>query len=241
VGVAVVGGVTASASVGVTAGGTLSLATGRDAILKGAVAQGRDVVASVGRDLSVESVQDTSSRKSTSAGFSAGLTLAPGAGLGGNGGVNVGKGSGSSSIVSEQTALIAREGRGIRATSRSAPAPSPRPTSRDAAANLVVLQGVEAVKSLSDNKVDSSPLDKAVSDVFRMIAGRQASAEITDIWIGDAIETTCAKFGEYWQYACRWWWGLRLDLPSLRNGICRSSNPRNLSGQISFVRHKNLG
>jgi filamentous hemagglutinin len=68
------------------------------------------VVASIGRDLSVESVQDTSSRKSTSAGFSAGLTLAPGAGLGGNGGISVGKGSGASSIVSEQTALIAREG-----------------------------------------------------------------------------------------------------------------------------------
>jgi filamentous hemagglutinin len=60
--------------------------------------------------LSVASVQDTSSRQSTSAGFSAGLTLAPGAGLGGNGGVNVGKGSGSSNIVSEQTALLAREG-----------------------------------------------------------------------------------------------------------------------------------
>jgi filamentous hemagglutinin len=128
-GVAVVGGVTASANVGVsasrssgtstentqanstiTAGGTLSLSTGRDAILKGAVAQGQNVVATIGRDLSVESVQDTSSRSSTSAGFSAGLTLAPGAGLGGNASVNVGKGSGSSSIVSEQTALLAREG-----------------------------------------------------------------------------------------------------------------------------------
>jgi Hemagglutinin repeat len=129
VGVAVVGGVTASASVGVsankssgtstetsqansqvTAGGTLSLTTGRDATLKGAVAQGKEVVASIGRDLSVESVADTSSRKSTSAGFSAGLTLAPGVGIGANGSVNVGKGSGSSSIVSEQTALLAREG-----------------------------------------------------------------------------------------------------------------------------------
>lgn len=129
VGVAVVGGVTASASVGVnaskssgtstettqanstvTAGGTFALTTGRDAILKGAVAQGQNVVASIGRDLSVESVQDTSSRSSTSAGFSAGLTLAPGVSIGANGSVNVGKGSGSSSIVSEQTALIAREG-----------------------------------------------------------------------------------------------------------------------------------
>jgi hypothetical protein len=129
VGVAVVGGVTASASIGVsgskssgsssettqvnssvTAGGTLALTSGRDASLKGAVAQGKDVIASVGRDLNVVSVQDEASRKSTSAGFSAGLTLSPGVGLGANGGVNVGKGSGSSSIVSEQTALLAREG-----------------------------------------------------------------------------------------------------------------------------------
>jgi filamentous hemagglutinin len=128
-GVAVVGGVTASASVGVsaskssgtstettqanarvTAGGTLSLTTGRDATLKGAVAQGKDVIASIGRDLNVESVQDTSKSQSSSAGFSAGLTLAPGAGLGGNGSVSAAKGSGSSNIVSEQTALIAREG-----------------------------------------------------------------------------------------------------------------------------------
>ena len=129
VGVAVVGGVTASASVNVgaskssgsssevtqvntsvVAGGTLTLTTGRDATLKGAVAEGRDVIASIGRDLSVTSVQDETTRKSSSAGFSAGLTLAAGAGLGGNGSVNVGKGSGSSAIVSEQTALLAREG-----------------------------------------------------------------------------------------------------------------------------------
>jgi filamentous hemagglutinin len=129
VGVAVVGGVTASASVGVsgskssgsssettqvnssvTAGGTLSLTSGRDATLKGAVAEGKDVVASIGRDLNLVSVQDETSRKSSSKGFSAGLTLAPGVGLGVNGGVNVGKGSGASSIVAEQTALIAREG-----------------------------------------------------------------------------------------------------------------------------------
>ena len=47
----------------------------------------------------------------------------------------------------------------------------------EAAKSSVILQGVAAVKSLSDNKVDSSPLDKSVSDVFRIIAGRSAAAE----------------------------------------------------------------
>ncbi len=380
VGVAVVGGVTASASVGVnasrssgtstqvtqanatvTAGGTLALTTGRDATLKGAVAQGKDVVATIGRDLNVVSVADTSARDSTSAGFSAGLTLARGVGLGANGSVNAGKGSGSSSIVSEQTALLAREGSlaatvngntdlkggviaaldatgkdtgnlnlttatltasdikdsaksrdvsvGVSASVnnitnknvRSANDPvvdasfastnfkqdtkatigqgvlsvgvpdanvsadaaallrQPANVNRDidqsqivtkdtstafkvhadpaalrelvslvkgiagnenAAANSVILQGVEAVKSLSDNKVGSSPFDKAVSDAFRLIAGRSAAAqadarsvaadkrfvkadgttktasEITDIRIGDAIAATRAQFGE---------------------------------------------
>jgi filamentous hemagglutinin len=81
VGVAVVGGVSASKSSGtstetsqanssVTAGGTLSLSTGRDAILKGAVAEGQNVTATIGRDLSVESVQDTATATSKSVGGS---------------------------------------------------------------------------------------------------------------------------------------------------------------------------
>jgi Hemagglutinin repeat len=127
--VAIVGGVTASASVGVnaskssssssettqvntavTAGKTLNIVTGRDATLMGAVATGKDVVASIGRDLNIVSVQDVATSKSSSGGFSAGLTLAPVVGIGANGSVNVGKGSASSAIVAEQSALIAQGG-----------------------------------------------------------------------------------------------------------------------------------
>ena len=143
IGVAVVGGVTTSASVGVnaskssgtatetsqanssvTAGGTLTLTTGRDATLKGAVAQGKNVIATIGRDLSVISVQDTSKSQSSSAGFSASLSLsaskndssdgsvvAPNkTSVGGGGGISVGKSNANANIVSEQTALSAREG-----------------------------------------------------------------------------------------------------------------------------------
>jgi filamentous hemagglutinin len=199
VGVAVVGGVTASASVGVsaskssgtstettqansqvTAGGTLSLTTGRDAILKGAVAQGKDVVATIGRDLSVESVQDTSSRKSTSAGFSAGLTLAPGAGLGGNGGVSVGKGSGSSSIVSEQTALIAREGRGSADQPGAGRAPSLNATVKG---NTDIKGGV--IAALDKDGKDSGRL--ALSTSTLTASDIKDSAKSKDISVGVSV------------------------------------------------------
>lgn len=128
VGFGIVGRVNASASIGVsssrssgqssevaqvntavTAGGTLALTTGRDAMLKGAVVQGKTVVAHIGRDLAIQSVQDSASHSSNSAGFSAGVSFSP-SGAGVNGSVSAGNGSGSSAIVVEQSALLARGG-----------------------------------------------------------------------------------------------------------------------------------
>lgn len=129
VGVAVVGGVTASASVGVnssrsssnssettqvnstvTAADTLRIVTGGDTTLRGAVVEGRDVIAAIGGDLNIHSVQDIASRESSSVGGSVGLTAAPGVGLGANASFNVGSGKSNSAIVTEQTALLARGG-----------------------------------------------------------------------------------------------------------------------------------
>jgi hypothetical protein len=125
------------ANTGVTAGGTLNLTAGRDATLKGAVAEGKNVAATIGRDLSVESVQDTSTATSKSIGGSLsisgkslngkGLADAVGARDTGNsadkgsgdgtvgsagvsGSVSFSKSKSNSNIVEEQSALIARGG-----------------------------------------------------------------------------------------------------------------------------------
>lgn len=142
VGVGLAGGVTSSVSAGfsnskgqsaseietqrnatLSAGGTLSLSSGRDTVLSGALAQGHDVNVLVGGDLTVESRQDTSSYDSSSRGISAGLSLgsaqsgpnnASGAAyttqLGGSLGASGSRGSGSAAVVTGQTGLIAHGG-----------------------------------------------------------------------------------------------------------------------------------
>ncbi len=132
VGVGLVGGVTAGASVNasssrgsgsgssviqsnslVQAGNRLSIEAGRDLTLAGAVASGRDVGVAAGRDLTIRSLQDTSSHNQRTSGGSLGLTFSPvqgSSGIGGNGSLQLGRGSASSAMVGEQSALLARGG-----------------------------------------------------------------------------------------------------------------------------------
>ncbi len=132
VGVGLVGGVTAGASVNassshgsgsgssvtqsnsvVQAGNRLSIEAGRDLTLAGAVASGRDVDVAAGRDLTIRSLQDTSSQNQRTTGGSLGLTFSPvqgSSGVGGNGSLQLGRGSTSSAMVVEQSALLARGG-----------------------------------------------------------------------------------------------------------------------------------
>ena len=132
VGVGLVGGVTAGASVNasssrgsgsgssvtqsnslVQAGNRLSIEAGRDLTLAGAVASGRDVDVAAGRDLTIRSLQDTSSENQRTSGGSLGLTFSPvqgSSGVGGNGSLQLGRGSTSSAMVVEQSALLARGG-----------------------------------------------------------------------------------------------------------------------------------
>ena len=118
----------------ITAGENLTIDTGRDAILRGANAEGKDVTVNVGRNLVVESVQDTASSRSKNIGGSLtvsgqslngqGIADALGmrdtggvtdkdAGIAGPGGVSgnfsVSSGKDNSAIVTEQTALLARD------------------------------------------------------------------------------------------------------------------------------------
>ncbi len=94
----------------IVAGGLLSLTAGRDATLRGAVVQGLDLNASVGRTLLIESLQDTSNRYSTGYGFNLGLSYGAGVGSGFSAGVNYDYALGSSGRVFEQSALTAKNG-----------------------------------------------------------------------------------------------------------------------------------
>lgn len=94
----------------IVAGGLLSLTAGRDASLRGAVVQGLDLNASVGRTLLIESLQDSSNRYSTGYGFNLGLSYGSGVGWGFSAGVNYDYALGSSGRVFEQSALTAKNG-----------------------------------------------------------------------------------------------------------------------------------
>jgi hypothetical protein len=127
------------ANTSVTAGGTLNLTTGRYATLKGATAEGKNIVATIGRDLSVESVQDTATATSKSVGGSLsfsgkslnGKGLADAVGIGRTGladnatadsnsgtvgsagvsaSVSFSKSKSNANIVEEQSAIVARGG-----------------------------------------------------------------------------------------------------------------------------------
>jgi len=95
----------------VSAGGTASLASGTDTTLRGAVVEGERVVAAVGGDLAIESLQDTSAYRSRerNAGFSVSIPIS-GAGFGG--GVNTEKTKVDSiyASVNEQSGVQAGDG-----------------------------------------------------------------------------------------------------------------------------------
>ena len=94
----------------VVAGGTMSLTAGRDAALRGAVVQGRDLSTSIGRNLLIESLQDSSNRYNSGNGFNLGLSYGAGVGSGFKAGVNYDYALGSSSRVFEQSSLTAKNG-----------------------------------------------------------------------------------------------------------------------------------
>ena len=80
---------------------TIITASGKDTTLTGAVLEGTDVTMTVGGDLTMASLQDTSKSKGSSSGFSIG----GGAGGVSSAGVNAGQSSGNSKWVNEQTAV----------------------------------------------------------------------------------------------------------------------------------------
>jgi len=93
----------------VQAGETLALQSGGDTTLKGAVAGGKQVIAEVGGDLDIESLQDTSTYDSKQK--SAGFSLSVGAGMP-SGSVSLSKTKVDSNYasVNEQSGLLAGDG-----------------------------------------------------------------------------------------------------------------------------------
>ncbi|GAB2895859.1 hypothetical protein GCM10027202_24610 [Microvirgula curvata] len=90
------------------AGNTLTLASDGDSTLRGADVRGRQVVADIGGDLSIESLQDTSKYKSKQQSASASVTV----GVGFSGSVSVGQQKMNSDYasVTEQTGIRAGDG-----------------------------------------------------------------------------------------------------------------------------------
>ncbi|WP_080709617.1 hemagglutinin repeat-containing protein [Cupriavidus metallidurans] len=93
-----------------TAGNTLTIESGGDTNVKGAVASGKQVVANVGGDLNIESLQDTSTYRSKDQSVSGSVTFGMGTGLAGS--VNVGQQKIDSDFASvgEQSAIRAGSG-----------------------------------------------------------------------------------------------------------------------------------
>lgn len=95
----------------VLAAGDISITSGNDTTLSGARIEGDNVVAKIGGDLTIESLQDTSNSASSSAGGSVGLNFNPlTGGMGGSIAANGGVGQGSSSWVNEQSGIFAENG-----------------------------------------------------------------------------------------------------------------------------------
>ncbi|MCO6181120.1 hemagglutinin repeat-containing protein, partial [Ciceribacter sp. RN22] len=89
----------------VTGTGTVVINSGADTVLKGAVVSGETVIANVGGDLKIESVQDTAAYDEKSLGISAGFGPS---GL--SGGVNKGTVTGDFANVGEQSGIVAGSG-----------------------------------------------------------------------------------------------------------------------------------
>ncbi|MFJ4294420.1 hemagglutinin repeat-containing protein, partial [Cupriavidus sp. NPDC089707] len=91
-----------------TAGNTLVIDSGSDTNLKGAVASGKQVVANVGGDLNIESLQDTSTYRSKDQSIGGSLTV--GAGFSGSANVGQQKINSDFASVGEQSAIRAGDG-----------------------------------------------------------------------------------------------------------------------------------
>ncbi|WP_193775916.1 MULTISPECIES: hemagglutinin repeat-containing protein [unclassified Pseudovibrio] len=90
--------------------GNLDLTSGADTTLKGAQVTARTADLDVGGDLNIESIQDTGSNSSSSAGASGGISVDIFSGnVSGNLSVNGSKGEGSRAWVTEQTGIVTEE------------------------------------------------------------------------------------------------------------------------------------
>jgi filamentous hemagglutinin len=93
----------------INAGKQLTLTSGGDTTLKGAVATGKQVMANIGGDLNLESLQDTSTynSKQQSVGVGISVPIVGGGAIGGNLSLDQQKAKGNYASVIEQTAIIA--------------------------------------------------------------------------------------------------------------------------------------
>ncbi|MFJ3045275.1 hemagglutinin repeat-containing protein [Herbaspirillum chlorophenolicum] len=94
----------------VTAGNQLSMSSGGDMTLKGAVAAGQQVIASVGGNLNIESLQDASYYKSQQQSLGGSVSVGLGKGFSGSISASQSKVDGNYQSVIEQSAISAGDG-----------------------------------------------------------------------------------------------------------------------------------
>lgn len=94
----------------VNAGNTLTITSGGDTTLKGAVVQGKQVVADVGGNLDIESLQDSSTYKSRQQSLGGSLSVGIGRGVSGSISASRSRVDGNYQSVTEQSAINAGDG-----------------------------------------------------------------------------------------------------------------------------------
>ncbi|WDZ95955.1 hemagglutinin repeat-containing protein [Herbaspirillum sp. WKF16] len=91
----------------VSAGNTLTMSSGGDTTLKGAVAKGKQVVADIGGNLAIESQQDSSTYQSRQQSLGGSLSAGPGRGVSGSINASRSRVDGNYQSVTEQSAINA--------------------------------------------------------------------------------------------------------------------------------------
>ena len=175
----------------VSAGETLSVKTGQDATVAGAHMVGKDVKMDVGRDLTVASIQDTSSSSNSSYSVGGTVTVGPKPDIvsrnvspqtqlgqtGNSGSFSVGSGSSSSSWVNGQTSVIGTNSVDIR-TEKNTDVEGAVIAS--GTGNLKLDTGTLTYKDISDHDTGSNTNVGVSVPLGSAIGGDKAPAPQTD-------------------------------------------------------------
>ena len=161
----------------ISAGQQLTLDSGSDTTLRGATVSAPQVVANVGRNLNLESLQDTASSQATQ--HSTGVTASvPLTGSGGNAGINLAKQNSESQYrsVFEQSGIQAGDG-GFQITVQGKTDLKGAVIASQADASLNTLQTATLTTSHISNSMSASASSSGLSAGTGMLDGKYAASK----------------------------------------------------------------